>query len=338
MARRAVAAGVTLLFVILLVVGVRGCLDSRQEQALKDYNRDVSGVVQKANENAAAFFEGLTAGGASSTDLQTQVNQLRVRAEGQTRQARDFDVPGEMEEAHDNLLLALTLVEGAIGEVAERLPGALASDANAAEEAVTQIAGQMQAFTAADVVYSQRTAALIQQVLDEKEIGGQTIQASTFQQNLGWLEPDTVAGRIGSESGGGGGGGGGARGEPAPGLHGHGLVSVAVGETSLQPGGAANRIGASSSLAFEVALINQGENEETDVRVRVRVSGAGEPITVQRTVDQTAPGADATVSVPLGQAPPIGTPVTITVQVRPVPGEKKTDNNTQEYTALFTRG
>ena len=49
-------------------------------------------------------------------------------------------------------------------------------------------------------------------------------------------------------------------------------------------------------------------------------------------------GADATASIPLGQSPPIGTPVTIKVQVAPVPGEGGPDNNSAEYPAIFTRG
>jgi len=43
------------------------------------------------------------------------------------------------------------------------------------------------------------------------------------------------------------------------------------------------------------------------------------------------------VSIPLAQAPPIGTPVTIEVSVARVPGEEKVDNNRQSYTAIFTR-
>ena len=43
------------------------------------------------------------------------------------------------------------------------------------------------------------------------------------------------------------------------------------------------------------------------------------------------------VNIPLGQAPPIGVPTTITVEVRPVPGEKNTDNNKATYTAIFDR-
>jgi hypothetical protein len=336
MVRRGVALGVGLLVLVLLVVGVKGCLSNRKEQALKNYARDVASVVREANDNSATFFETLSAGGDSSTDLQTQLNGIRVRAEGQTREAAGLDVPDEMAPAQGTLLLSLGLIEGAMGKVAEKIPGALASDADAAERAVRQIAGQMQAFTAADVVYTQRTAALIRQTLQREGIGGQPIQASAFQQNLGWLTPSVVADRIGADAARG--SGGNATGPVAPGSHGHGLVSVKVGDVTLQPGGTPNRIPAGSNVTFDVAIANQGDNPEEKVSVRIRVTGAGKPITVSKTVDQTQPGAEATVAVPLGQAPPIGTPVTIAVEVRPVPGEQKTDNNKQEYTALFVRG
>jgi len=333
--RRAVAAGVGLLVLVLLVVGIRGCLSNRKEQALKDYNRDVATLVQEVDRNTDDFFQTLSTGGSSPSDLQTQINQLRVTAEQQTRKAVKLDAPGEMLPAHRNLVLTLSLIQEAVGKVAEKIPSALASDATVAENAVKGIAGEMQAFTAADVVYARRVAAIIQQILDKEEIGGQTIQRSSFQQNLGWLDPDIVARRIGSDAGRG--AGGGATGEPAPGTHGHSLVSTAVGDKTLAAGGAANRIIASSNVTFRATIANQGENIETDVRVRVRIRGAGKTISAQKTVDETRPGTNAEVSVPLGQAPPIGEPVTITVEVRPVPGEKKTDNNTQTYTALFTR-
>jgi len=334
--RRAVAAGAGLLVLVLLVVFVRGCLGSAKEQALKDYNRDVAGIVQASNENTATFFDTLAAGGSSPSDLQTQINQLRVRAESETGAAVKLGVPDEMKAPQRNLVLTLSLLQESIGKVAEKIPSALASDSAVAEGAVKSISGEMQAFTAGDVVYQRRVAAGIEEILDKEEIGGQTIQRSNFQQNLGWLAPDIVARRIGSEAGRG--AGGGATGDPAPGTHGHGLVSATVGDKALEPGGASNRLTASSTLAFKVVIANQGENIETDVRVRVRIGGPGvKTISAQKTVDQTRPGTNAEVSVPLGQAPPIGEPVTITIEVRAVPGEGKTDNNSQTYTALFER-
>lgn len=337
MVRRGVALGVAVLVLLLLVFGVKGCLSNAKEQALKDYSSEVAGVVRDANDNTSTFFETLSGGSESPTDLQTQVNGLRVRAQAQVRQARGLDVPGEMQDAQRTLLLSLGLVEGAIRNVADKLPGALASDAAGAERSVTAIAGQMQAFTAADVVYSQRTSAYIQDVLRQEDVGGQPIQASAFQQNLGWLTPSVVAQRIGAGAAKGAGGGAQSNGPVAPGSHGHGLTSVAVGSVDLQPGGASNRLPATNPT-FTVKFANQGDNGEDDVSVRIRVTGGGKPITAAKTVPRTAAGAEASVEVPLGQAPPIGTAVKIAVEVRPVPGEKMTDNNSQEYTALFERG
>ena len=99
MVRRVVAAGLGLLVILLLVFGIKGCLDSRQEQALKDYNRDVAAIVQDANGNASSFFDTLAQGGGSSTDVQSQINQLRVAAAGQTKRAQALDPPGDMKPA-----------------------------------------------------------------------------------------------------------------------------------------------------------------------------------------------------------------------------------------------
>jgi hypothetical protein len=71
--------------------------------------------------------------------------------------------------------------------------------------------------------------------------------------------------------------------------------------------------------------------------VRVRITGAGDPITAQKVVDQTMPKTETTVPVPLGQAPPIGQAVTIKVEVLPVPGEVNKTNNSASYPALFVR-
>ncbi len=337
--RRLIALGLAVGFVIVAVFLIKGCLDSRKEQALKDYNRDVASLVQRSDDNADEFFTALTAGGTSSTDVQSQVSQLRLRAKAQTGQAEKLDVPGEMNPPHRNLLIALGLIEEAMGKVADRIPAALSTDSATAEPAVLAISGEMRAFLAADVVYRRRTVALIDQVLDDNDIGGQTIQDSTLLPNDGWLDPPTVARRIHADAGRG--AGSEASQTPlAPGTHGHGLLAVSVGNLALTAGeNASNRPVATSNVTFNVKFANQGENPETDVRVRVTISGSGiKTITAQKTVDQTTAGAEATVAVPLGQAPPIGKGVKIKVEVRKVRGEMNTNNNVLEFPAIFTRG
>ena len=334
--RRIVALVIAVLLFIILAVGVNACVDSRAENRLRDYNRDVATVIAQSDRDVGApFFDLLGQGGADAVELESQINQLRVTAERQVDQAEDFDVPDELKTAHRNLLLTLDMRASALGKIAGEVRTTQA-EGDEAGEAVTQIAAQMQQFLASDVVYDARVIPFIQQALVDKEIVNQQQQDSQFLPNLGWLDAGTVGDRLGAE----GGGGAAAAGDEdvAPGLHGHGLVSTSVGDVTLQPGETtANRIPAGSDLAFNVELANHGENEESDVTVQVRIRGDGDPITARRRVEATEPGSNAEVSIPLADAPPIGTPVTIEVSVERVPGEEKVDNNRQTYTAIFTR-
>lgn len=331
MVRRAVAGGVGLIVLILLIVGVNGCLQSQREAALRDYNQEVASIISESDEQVGApLFESLQ-GGTSPLERQQQVNQLRVAAEDQARRASEFDVPGAMAPAQQSLLTVLDLRASAVGEVARLLPAALRGAGS--EDGVQALAGQMQALLASDVIYDARTVPFIGEALEEEDLGGQQIADSAFMPDLAWLDPATVAQRIGSQ-----GGGEGPQGEPAPGSHGHGLTSVAIGDTTLQPGGAINRVPAGPTVAFTVVFQNQGENDEADFRVRVQLEGSGgEPLTVERRVDQTQAGQEATVTLNLEQAPPVGEPLTARVTVEPVPGEEMTENNEQEYTVLFTQ-
>jgi hypothetical protein len=327
--RQAIAGGVFLVVAILLVLGIRGCVSSSRENALKAYNREVTSVITSSDRDVGrAFFQLLSNGSQQGRDLQVQVNQLRLAADEDARRARGFDVPGDMKPAHDKLLLVLDLRAGALRRIADLLPTALGRG-QAAQQAIERIAGQMQAFLASDVVYKLRVAPLIKQTLDEKGITGQRIADSQFMTDISWLSPTTIADRLGTDAG--------AQSQtPAPGLHGHGLTSVAVGDNTLQPSPVVNRVPATSNVTFRVSFQNQGENDERNVRVTVTVRGAGKTITARKTVAQTKAGSPAQVDIPLGQAPPVGT-ATVEVVVAAVRGEQKTDNNRQRYTVIFTR-
>jgi hypothetical protein len=110
-----------------------------------------------------------------------------------------------------------------------------------------------------------------------------------------------------------------------------------VGGQTLQPSPTVNHLKAGASVTFDVKFSNQGENDEVDVKVLVAITGAGKPITGQKTLNQTKAGQAAEASIPLTSSPPIGQPVTIKVQIVGVPGEKKLDNNKGQYTAIFER-
>ncbi len=331
--RQGIALGVGLILLILIILGVKGCTDSAQENALKDYNRDVTAVVTDSDRDVGrAFFQLLNGGAQQASDLQVQVNELRLAADEDLNRAEAFDVPDEMGPAQRNLELTLSLRAEGLRKIAEALPTALGRG-QPAERAIETIGGEMQAFLASDVVYDMRVAPLIKQTLDEEGISGQRIADSQFMTDISWLSPETVANRLGAEAG-----SSGQSGEVAPGTHGHGLSSVAVGDVTLQPSPAVNRVPVSGGgVTFTVSFENQGENDERNVRVTVTLRGGSRPITARRTVSQTTAGSPAEVEIPLGATPPIGQAVTAEVVVAAVRGEEKTDNNRQRYTIIFTR-
>jgi hypothetical protein len=332
--RQGVAAGVILLVVILLVVGIRGCLNSAKKRSLREYNDNVRSLVQESDDQVGKpFFEALSGGAAASGDtanLETQVNQLRIVGEELVSRARKLDVPDEMKPAQTYFVLVLELRRDGLRKIAQKLPTAQATG-GASQTAIVQITGQMQQFLASDVVYSQRVIPLVKKALDDNGLKGQTISSSQFLPSISWLDANEVAKRLGGSVS-----PNRPNGPVAPGTHGHALSSTSVNGTDLSTS-SANRIKAAPNLTFTVNFANQGENDEHDVVVKVSIEGAGTPIVGQTTVPTTSAGSSATAEVPIRGTPPIGKPVTINVVVQPVPGEKQTDNNKASYPAIFTQ-
>jgi hypothetical protein len=334
--RQAVALGGLIVLIILIVLGVNGCLNSRKDNALKDYNRNVTAVINDSDGSVGKpFFQLMSQGARNSQDLQVQVNQLRLNADEDVKRAKSLSVPGDMAAAQRNLELVLNLRDEGLKKIADLIPSALGRG-QTAENAMKGIAAQMQSFLASDVVYSQRVAPLINDALDKNGIHGQQIAGSRFMtQGVGWLSPTYVSDRLTGTSS-----GTGTSGQPTPGLHGHGLLSTSIGDKVLQPSstGAVTTVPASNNVTFAIKFANQGDSDERNVKVSLNVKGAGKNITQSKTIAQTKTKETQTVNIALGQAPPVGTGTTVTVSIAKVPGEENLTNNRSEYTVIFTRG
>jgi hypothetical protein len=244
--------------------------------------------------------------------------------------ARETDRPDELEEAHDFLLETLEFRRDGLAQVADALPTALSDqDRRQGTEKVTR---EMQSFLASDVVYYRRFAPSLQSALDEEDLGDEVrIPRSQFLPDIEWLDPRFVSGRIsGIRTGRAG------DGDAAPGLHGTGVGTVSLAGQTLSPGGAAT-VRLSGDPKFQVQVSNQGEHTETEVIVRVRIGRGDDAVEVEQDAPSVRAGETETVDIPLDERPPTGQTVPIGVEIEPVPGEKKTDNNKQSFSATFTR-
>lgn len=333
MVRRSIAGGAVVLVLILLVFGVRGCLDARKERAFKDYAGEVAELAQSSNQQSEAFFGLLRTGGGGAVEVEQQVNGFRSESEQLADRARELDPPDELDEANRYFVDTLEFRRDAIAEIGDLIPSALGDDG--AEEATRAITAQMSQFLASDVIYVQRVVRRLQRPLEEEGVLAEVqIPESRFLPDTDWLRTTTVADRINRIRGGGGATG---DGEVAPGLHGTGVISVTVqpGGQQLTAGGAIE-VAAAENLAFDVEVQNQGESEEQDVVVRVTISGAGRPLEFEERIDTIAAGDPETVRVAIAEAPPTGRPVEVKVETEPVPGEEKTDNNSLTGRAIFS--
>jgi hypothetical protein len=190
----------------------------------------------------------------------------------------------------------------------------------------------MQLFLASDVVYLQRVVPNLDRPLKEEGLEAETRPRSQFLPNVDWLQPETVADRVGKL----GGGGGGRRGPAAPGLHGNSLAGVTLGGQPLSQGGSAS-VRLTDDLELQAQVANQGEHTETDVKVNLTIGRGDDAINLEKVLDEIAAGETKPVTIPIADRPPTGQSVPIMVEVEAVAGEQKTDNNQAEFSAIFTR-
>jgi hypothetical protein len=327
MVRRRVAAGVGVVLLIAIVLLVNGCLKSQKQQALKNYNRDVSQIARESDEQVSGpLFTALAGAGAKSAlNVEVQVDQLRIQAQDLATRVKGLSVPGEMASAQRDLLLVFDLRVEGLDKMAALLPTALGGQG---KQATTQIAGDMEIFLASDVIYAQRVAPLIQQVLGEASIQGLSTASTRFLPNLGWLEPTTTLSRISGHA---------AASSPtglAPGTHGSALIGVSVGATKLEPEPTLNHVAAGTNPTFTVNVEDSGENPETNVKVNVTVTAGGKQFPASHTIEKTEPGKTVPVDIPVAGVP-LGAAAKVEVSIEAVPGETNVENNKGTYLAIF---
>jgi hypothetical protein len=328
MVRRRVAAGIGLVLIVIIVLGINSCLNGRKESALKDYNQHVGQIAQaSAAQVSHPLFSTLaSASSKSPLDVEVQVDQLRIQAQNQANQAKGLSVPGDMVAAQRDFLLTLDLRAEALVKLASQVRSALGGQGKSAS---SLIAGDMEMFIASDVIYAQRTAPLIAQTLSANGIHEPSASASVFLPNVGWLDPNTVLSRLTGQAA-----GSSTNSQIAPGVHGHSLTGVSVGAQNLQPSPALNHISGTSNPTFTVMVLNGGTNVETNVKVEVTVTGGGKTLKGSRVINKTEPNATAKVDIPVTGVMQ-GVASRVTAYIQPVPGETNTENNKGTFLAVF---
>ncbi|MEX1141891.1 MAG: hypothetical protein WD993_06040 [Thermoleophilaceae bacterium] len=329
MVRRSVAAGAGLLVLILLVVGVRGCLDSRKEAAINDYVRDVDALMNESDRFGEALFSQLAGGGgATDVEIQNALNTFAIESTRLVERADLIDTPDELAGAQRYVIDTLELRSEGIGLVADNLPNAIATG-DRQEGAAEEIARAMQVFLTSDILYFRRVRPQIDAVLREEELE-QQLGASTYIEDITWVDPAEIASRIEGV------GGTASDEEAAAGVHGNGLGTVTLGGQTLTPDGSTG-VTVSEDLTIAVQVANQGEHTETDVPVTVTIGSGGDAIEREKVLATIAAGETKTVEIPIDRQPPTGQTVPVGVEIGLVSGEDESiGNNAADFSVIFT--
>jgi hypothetical protein len=327
--RRLIGVGLVVAFVILVVLAFRGCLEARKERGIRNYVTDVNTIMTESQQRGEDFFELLEgSSGSSSTKFENTVREIRGSSESLLDRAEDLDVPDEMSQAQDAIVLSLQLRRDALGKIADNT-GAATADAET-QEALDAIVNQMSSLYSSDVIYAQVAVPEVEQVVEDEGISVTALRGGHFMpsadlsspQNLEWLDKTQILDALAALSGT----------DTSSGTHGLGIVSggVSIGGETLSPD-APNSVSA-NDREIAVQVQNQGSSEETDVEVVVSIDGEELP---HYTIASIQPGETQTARLEITTPPTPGAESEVEVLVTPVAGEEDSSNNEATYSVTF---
>ena len=324
MVRRAVGVGVIVVLLILIVLGIKGCLNARKQRSFENYARDLNAIVAQSEQLSHDFFARLSdPGNLSALSFEAEIKSYRGSAENLANRVDDLDTPDELKEAQGELELAFQLRSDALTGISDQISTALGTQGRGG--AIESIASYMQYFLASDVLY-ERSRGQINAELKDQDVS-ETVPESVFLADQRWLDPLEVSSALALVSGGK---------KATSGTHGLALYQTTVqpGDVTLDPSSAAT-ITATGPLELDVQVQNQGDSEESDIGVSFELTGGTQTISGDATIPRIAAGEIQTAKIPIEPNPDTGQALTLEVTVQPVLGEQISENNRSTYQVTF---
>ncbi|MGB0613073.1 MAG: hypothetical protein ACPGN4_02850 [Miltoncostaeaceae bacterium] len=333
-ARITMAVGGALVLIVVLVLVVRGCQRSALEDSYRSYMGDVTTIVTASGKESDSLQEILqNKNGAKAPELQVQVRDLAGKAEGLVGQAEALSSPDSLTAANQSLVTALQYRVTGLKALADSLPSVVDSKNRAYASAT--LASAMQRFLASDVIYQDSFVGPSKRALADAGITG--VQVPDRQFFLSGVRADQASPTGAAQL--------------IPALQRTGTADTATGTTGVLRGtgiagvqalpqgvelqaGSDTEIQASDKLEWQVTVENSGDATETNVVVRATFASDASPKdaqTVEKEIASIARGEQQSVTLPGPKSPTFGEDSVLKVEVVPVPGEEKTDNNRAEY-------
>ena len=318
-------------FVIFLVLVfallIQSCSSSSKHSAYASYMDKVDNIASQSTTDGKNVASALTA--LKVTDIVTKLRGIADQERQNAQAARNLDPPGRLRDENAHLIEALDLRVSGIEALADTFQNTASSKKNATDAGL--LAEAADRLLASDVVWDDLFKALAENQLTRDGVSGVTVPEShSITKEL--VTPHSMAlvlQRIRGASTGG----------TVTGLHGTNIVSVKAnpGGQTLTPG-TLNTITASTDLSIAVTVEDSGDGQETRIPVTLTITGGQNhaPITKTQMIQLINPGEQKVVTFTDLGAVSIATEATLKVDVKPVRGETKIDNNSAQYPIILS--
>ena len=322
-------------FVVFLVVVfgllIQSCSSASKHDAYAHYMDDVGQLATQSTANGKSLSTVLTTPGLSVAQIETRLRGLSDQEQQNVTAAENLNPPGRLRDENQHLVEALLLRVSGIDGLASTFQKTAGSKSTTADSAL--LAAQGERLTASDVVWDDLFKANAVAQLQHDGVSGVNVPDSHFVASPDLMTAHSMALVLQRIRGA-------ATGSPAPGLHG-----TDIGTVTAQPGGqvlsasSLTTVTATTDLAFTVVVENGGDAQEVQIPVTLtidRPQAQGGPIVRTQRIDVINPGESKTVSFGnLGQVP-FASQTTVRVDVKAVPGETNTANNSYSYPVIFS--
>lgn len=343
-ARLLLALAAAALLILVLTLAIRSCRQSALVDSYKSYVTEASQITAASAAEGKRFQTFVSnEDRADSAKVQARLTGVVQKSDELVARAKKLTPPDSLTAAHNQLISALELrsrgVRG-VQTIGKQIAARTGAPANAAQVG-SALARQMGLLQASDVNYRDIWASTTKAVLKREKVNGTPVpDGDTFLINPNWSAPIGAQPLIANLSGSAGTGTTTTTPNPgtATGLHGNGLLSVVAlpSATTLTTASPTTLKGA--GVRWKISVQNQGDSTEPLVEVTATWNPAnGGPAQPQSAkITDIAAKATQTVEISGPTTPSVEETGTLKVEVKPVDGEKKTDNNSAEYQVKFT--
>jgi hypothetical protein len=319
-----------ILVVILLVFWVQSCRGASKKHSYETYMEKARGIGRDSTQIGTELTNVLTTPGLKALQMQTKIDGLAQRMEQLRTAGAALSSPGPLRNEQQSLVETLDFRVSGLRGLADTFRKTAGS--KDVDKGGRLLATQANRLVAGDVVWADlfRLAALSE--LQRQGITGVAVPTSSVVNNPDFGSPRfwvPILERISGASTGG----------TTGGTHGTGIITTKVLPSGQELSTSTETtVTAGPDLGFVVVVEDTGDSQEVQIEVTLTIQQQPNPIVKTQTIALINPGEQKQVVFHNLGTVTFATKTTVKVDVKPVPNEASTTNNSASYPVIFSLG